>query len=43
MTDQLGHPADLGFQVAIGAVANVREVTRLEVIATEAIPAIASL
>jgi hypothetical protein len=33
----------MGFQVAIGAVANVWQVTPLEVIAAEIIPAVADL
>ena len=41
--DGLGHMAELGFEVAIGAVANVWEVTPLEVIAAEVIPAVANL
>ena len=43
MVDQLGRAADLGFQAALGAVVNVWEVTPLEVIASEVIPAVASL
>jgi F420-dependent oxidoreductase-like protein len=43
VTDQLGRLADLGFQAAIGAVANVWQITPLEVIAAEVIPAVASL
>ena len=39
MVDQLGRLADLGFQAAIGAVANVWQVTALEVMAAEVIPA----
>jgi F420-dependent oxidoreductase-like protein len=41
--DQLGRLAELGFQVAIGAVANVWQVTPLEVIAADVIPAVARL
>jgi F420-dependent oxidoreductase-like protein len=41
--DQLGRLAELGFQTAIGAVANVWDVTPLEVIGSEVIPAVASL
>jgi F420-dependent oxidoreductase-like protein len=43
VVDQLGRLAGLGFQAAIGAVANVWQVTPLEVIASEVIPAVASL
>jgi hypothetical protein len=43
VVDQLGRLAGLGFQAAIGAVANVWKVTPLEVIAAEVIPAVASL
>jgi F420-dependent oxidoreductase-like protein len=43
VVDQLGRLADLGFQAAIGAVANVWQVTPLEVMAAEVIPAVASL
>ena len=35
--------AELGFEVAIGAVANVWQVTLLEVIAADVIPAVAGL
>jgi hypothetical protein len=35
--------AELGFEVAIGAVANVWQVTLLEVIAADVMPAVASL
>ena len=41
--DQLGRLAELGFEVAIGAVADVWKVTPLEVIASDVIPAVASL
>src|SRR3984893_11668654 len=41
--DQLGHLAEMGFGAAIGAVANVWQVTPLEVIAADVIPAVASL
>jgi F420-dependent oxidoreductase-like protein len=37
--DRLGQLADLGFQAAIGAVANVWQLTPLEVMAAEVIPA----
>jgi alkanesulfonate monooxygenase SsuD/methylene tetrahydromethanopterin reductase-like flavin-dependent oxidoreductase (luciferase family) len=40
MVDQLGRLADLGFQAAIGAVANVWQVTPLEVMAADVIPAV---
>jgi F420-dependent oxidoreductase-like protein len=43
VTDQLGRLADLGFQAAIGAVANVWQVRPLEVIGAEVIPAVSSL
>ncbi|HYB15566.1 MAG TPA: LLM class F420-dependent oxidoreductase [Streptosporangiaceae bacterium] len=43
VTDRLGQLADLGFQAAIGAVANVWQLTPLEVIAAEVIPAVSSL
>src|SRR5205823_13577550 len=41
--DRLGQLAELGFEVAIGAVANVWQVTPLEVIAADVIPAVAGL
>jgi alkanesulfonate monooxygenase SsuD/methylene tetrahydromethanopterin reductase-like flavin-dependent oxidoreductase (luciferase family) len=41
--DRLGRMAELGFEVAIGAVANVWQVTPLEVIAADVIPAVAGL
>ncbi len=43
IVDQLGRLAEMGFQAAIGAVANVWDVTPLEVIGSEVIPAVASL
>ncbi len=43
VTDQLGRLAEMGFQVAIGAVANVWDITPLEVIGSEVIPAVAPL
>jgi hypothetical protein len=43
VTDQLGALAGMGFQAAIGAVANVWQVTPLEVIAAEVIPAVSRL
>ena len=41
--DQLGRLAEIGFQAAIGAVANVWQVRPLEVIAAEVIPAVRGL
>jgi F420-dependent oxidoreductase-like protein len=41
--DQLGGLAEMGFQAAIGAVANVWDVTPLEIIGSKVIPAVASL
>jgi F420-dependent oxidoreductase-like protein len=43
ITDQLGKLAEMGFQAAIGAVANVWDVTPLEVIGSQVIPAVAAL
>ncbi len=43
MVDQLGSLAELGFSVAIGAVANVWDVTPLEIIGAEVIPQVAGL
>jgi F420-dependent oxidoreductase-like protein len=43
IVDQLGGLAEMGIQAAIGAVANVWDVTPLEVIGSEVIPAVASL
>jgi len=43
VVDQLGGLAQMGFQAAIGAVARVWEVTPLEVIGSEVIPAVADL
>jgi F420-dependent oxidoreductase-like protein len=43
VVDRLGAMAELGFQAAIGAVANVWQVTPLEVIASDVIPAVANL
>ena len=43
VVDQLGELAGLGFQAAIGAVGNVWDITPLEVIGSEVIPAVASL
>jgi alkanesulfonate monooxygenase SsuD/methylene tetrahydromethanopterin reductase-like flavin-dependent oxidoreductase (luciferase family) len=41
--DQLGRLAELGFEAAMGGVAYVWQVTPLEVLAAEAIPAVAGL
>jgi F420-dependent oxidoreductase-like protein len=41
--DQLGNLAELGFQVAIGGVTNVWQVTPLEIIAEQVIPAVTTL
>jgi F420-dependent oxidoreductase-like protein len=43
VVDQLGGLAELGFSTAIGMVANVWDVTPLEVIGSEVIPAVAGL
>jgi F420-dependent oxidoreductase-like protein len=43
VVDQLGGLAELGFQAAIGAVAGVWDVTPLEIIGTEVIPAVSAL
>ncbi len=43
VVDQLGKLAELGFEAAIGMVANVWQVTPLEVMGNEVIPAVASL
>jgi F420-dependent oxidoreductase-like protein len=43
IVDQLGKLAELGFDTAIGAVANVHEITPLEIIGSEIIPAVAGL
>ncbi len=43
ITDQLGRLAAMGFQAAIGAVANVWDITPLEVIGSKVIPAVAAL
>ena len=43
VVDSLGRLAEMGFQAAIGAVANVWQVTPLEVIASDVIPAVANL
>jgi len=43
MVDQLGQLAEMGFEVAIGAVANVWDVRPLEIIGSEVIPQVAGL
>ena len=43
VVDQLGELADLGFQAAIGPVVNVSQITPLEIIGSEVIPAVAGL
>jgi F420-dependent oxidoreductase-like protein len=43
VVDQLGQLASMGFQAAIGAVANVWDITPLEIIGSEVIPAVAGL
>ena len=43
IVDQLGELANLGFQAAIGAVGNVWDITPLEIIGAEVIPAVATL
>ena len=43
IVDQLGELASLGFQTAIGAVGNVWDITPLEIIGAEVIPAVANL
>jgi F420-dependent oxidoreductase-like protein len=43
VVDQLGQLASMGFQAAIGAVANVWDITPLELIGSEVIPAVAGL
>ncbi len=43
MVDQLGNLAQMGFHAAIGAVANVWEVTPLEIIGSQVIPQVAGL
>jgi F420-dependent oxidoreductase-like protein len=42
MIDQLGNLAAMGFDTAIGAVANVHEITPLEIIGSKVIPAVAT-
>jgi hypothetical protein len=41
--DQLGALAEMGFSAAIGGCANVWDITPLEVIGSEVIPAVATL
>ena len=41
MVDQLGNLAAMGFDTAIGVVANVHEITPLEIIGSQVIPAVA--
>jgi alkanesulfonate monooxygenase SsuD/methylene tetrahydromethanopterin reductase-like flavin-dependent oxidoreductase (luciferase family) len=43
VVDRLGELAAMGFGTAIGAVANVWEITPLEIIGSEVIPAVADL
>ncbi len=43
MVDQLGNLAAMGFDTAIGAVANVHEITPLEIIGSQVVPAVADL
>ncbi len=43
VTDQLGKLAEMGFEVAIGVVANVWDITPLEVMGAEVIPAVAGV
>ncbi len=43
MVDQLGSLAEMGFSAAIGAVANVWDITPLEIIGAEVIPQVAGL
>jgi F420-dependent oxidoreductase-like protein len=43
MVDQLGNLAQMGFHAAIGAVANVWDITPLEIIGSQVIPAVANL
>jgi alkanesulfonate monooxygenase SsuD/methylene tetrahydromethanopterin reductase-like flavin-dependent oxidoreductase (luciferase family) len=43
VVDQLGGLAELGFQAAIGGVIGTWDVTALEIIGSEVIPAVASL
>ena len=41
--DQLGQLAELGIQTVIGGVLNVEQITPLEIIGSEVIPAVAPL
>ena len=43
VVDQLGNLAGMGFQAAIGAVAGVWDITPLEIIGSDVIPAVAAL
>jgi hypothetical protein len=43
VVDQLGGLAEMGFQAAIGFVVGVWDVTPLEIIGSEVIPAVATL
>jgi len=43
VVDQLGKLAEMGFDAAIGAVANVWDITPLEIIGSQVIPAVADL
>ena len=43
VVDELGALAEMGFQAAIGAVARVWEISPLEIIGSEVIPAVSSL
>ena len=43
VVDRLGKLAEMGFAAAIGGVANLWQVTPLEVIGSEVIPAVANL
>ena len=43
MIDQLGKLAEQGIGMAIGAVANVQQLTPLEIIGSKVIPAVADL
>jgi len=43
MVDQLGNLAEMGFHAAIGAVANVWDITPLEIIGSQVIPQVAGL
>ena len=43
VTVQLGKLAEQGFEVAIGMVPNVWDVTPLEIVGSQVIPAVASL